>query len=109
MPRRHRPGLFGPLPGNSRPMKMRTAASRADARGLRRGESRMLKRAVLVAVLLGSFLGSAVLLSKDNAPQVSVARQGWTDPVATGSVRPTERGLSITFSGGAEDPTEDLP
>jgi hypothetical protein len=89
--------------------RFRTTASRAGAPALRRSERIMLKRAVLVAVLVGSFLGSAVLLSKDNAPPVSVARQGWTDPLTTGSVRPARGQPLITFSGGAEDATEDLP
>jgi hypothetical protein len=69
----------------------------------------MLKRAALVAVFLGSFLGSAVLLSKDQPPSVSVATQEWLDPVTTGSVRPAGRRPSNTSSGGAEDATEDLP
>lgn len=70
----------------------------------------MLKRAALVAVFLGSFLGSAVLLSKDQSPPVSVATQEWLDPVTTGSVRSSAgRRPSNTFSGGAEDATEDLP
>jgi len=68
----------------------------------------MIKRAVLVAVLLGSFLGSAALLSKDDAPPVSVATPGWTDPLTTGSVRPAGVRLSITISGGAENATEEL-
>ena len=74
-----------------------------------RSERTMLKRAVLVAVLLGSFLGSAVLLSKDQSPPVSVATIGSLDPVATGSVRQAARRPSNTVSGGGEDATEDLP
>ena len=65
----------------------------------------MLKRAVFVAILLGCFLGSAVLLSNDQTRPAPVARQGWTDPVTTGSVRP----IGGRFSGGAEDATEGLP
>jgi hypothetical protein len=109
MPTRQSRGSSDPLRGSIRPVGLRTTASRAGSRALRRSERTMLKRAVLVAVLLGSFLGSAVLLSKDNAPPVSVATQGWTDPVTTGSVRPAVFQPSNAFSGGAEDATEDLP
>ena len=63
----------------------------------------MLERAALVGLLVGSFLGSAVLLREERVTPVSVAT-GWTDPVTTGSVGP-----AVRRAGGAEDVTEDLP
>jgi hypothetical protein len=104
-PRRVRPACSGGGPARSR-MRSSGAASRSHRRS---GRRTMFKRAALVAVLLGSFLGSAVLLSKDQSPLVSVATQEWLDPVTTGSVKPAGRQPSNTFSGGAEDATEDLP
>ena len=109
MPPRQSRGSSDPAPGEYPHSEVPHDASRVGSRALRRSERTMLKRAVLVAVLLGSFLGSAVLLSKDNAPPVSVATQGWTDPVTTGSVGPAVFQPSNAFSGGAEDATEDLP
>ena len=69
MPTRRGRGASDLLRGSIRPGRSRTTASQAGSRVRRRSERRtMLRRAALVAVLLGSFVGSAVLLSRERGP-----------------------------------------
>jgi hypothetical protein len=47
----------------------------------------MVKRAVLVIFLLGSFLGSASLMSQQQPTRIAVETGAALDPIATGSIR----------------------
>src|SRR5215212_3683551 len=69
------------------PPTPRATSLRAASRAYHRRQRRtMLRRAVVVTVLLGSFLGSAAFMSRKTLAPVSVASGMLRDPVATGSI-----------------------
>src|SRR5215203_2544638 len=74
-------------PARARETTLR-AASRACHRSRRRS---MLQRAILVVVVLGSVVGSAVLMSWANPTPAAVATGILRDPNATGSIAPSRR------------------
>jgi hypothetical protein len=94
-------GVLGPT--RPRETSLRTA-SRAYHRARRRSVAR---RAAVVAVLLGSFLGSAVVMSRKDATPVAVASKTFADPLTTGSIAPAVPGDSSGSSG--KKTAEDRP
>ena len=96
-------GVLGP----ARPLETcLRAASRAYHPAQRRS---IVRRAAVVAVLLGSFLGSAAVMSRKDAVPVAVAAKTFADPVTTGSIHPAVP-RPLGRSGGPEEETaEDRP
>jgi hypothetical protein len=68
------------------PVTSLRSASRAYHQARRRT---MVKRAVVVVFLLGSFLGSASLMSQKQPARVAAETGAVLDPIATGSIRHT--------------------
>src|SRR5215218_5032626 len=69
--------------------RRRATSLRAASRAYHRRQRRtMLRRAVVGTLLVGSFLGSAALMSRNTLAPVSVASGMLRDPVATGSIMP---------------------
>ena len=107
---KHRQSEADLLRGVLGPARPRETSLRAVSRGYHWARRRSVaRRAVVVAVLLGCFLGSAAVMSrKDNAP-VTVATKALDDPVTTGSIAPAARRLpgSLVRSGGPEEAADD--
>ena len=83
-PRRSEADLLRGVLGPARP---RETSLRAASRTYHRTHRRSIaRRAAVVTVLLGCFLGSAVVLSRKDVASVAVATKILDDPVTTGSI-----------------------
>lgn len=75
------------------PARLRATSLRAAARGYRRTRRRtILRRAAIVAVLLGGFLGSTHFVGQKRLAFAAVASRTVSAPVVTGSITPVRTG-----------------
>jgi hypothetical protein len=96
------------------PARPRETSLRAASRAYHQAQRRSIaRRAAIVAVLLGSFLGSAVVMSRKEAAPVAVATRTLADPETTGSIDPAVRRRDkpayLVRSEGPEEAADDRP
>jgi hypothetical protein len=85
-PRRSDADMLRDVLGPARP---RVTSLRAASRAYHQAQRRtMLKRALIVVVSLGSFLGSAFVMSQKHPSPAAVATETLPAPLTTGSIRP---------------------
>ena len=106
----HRRSEADLLRGVLGPARPRETSLRAASRGYHRARRRSVaRRAAVVAVLLGCFLGATAIMSRKDTALVAIATKAWDDPVTTGSIAPAVRrrpGYPVR-SGGPEEAADD--